>query len=225
MRRMLVSAIVLPLTVQWAGCRSDDAGQEVRPARTQTSPEEGGPREPRPVRTSKPLSNPYKPTFTVSSNPTKSGGRGEPSLDNAGRPAAWILVDDHQGKYIEREGHAQLQWVIDEPVTPSPTFRVEVYEPLLGDEPTKFNFLLKAVDSEGGEVTYAVSATKGAFVPGARYSLLHPGDGFIIRNWNTGDEVRRIAPLPPGTYLLAATIGDSGRETAAVTEFRVGEPQ
>jgi hypothetical protein len=227
MQRLFVSAAVLTLAFQFAGCRSDRSQepQRVQPASREMQPAREQPREPEPVRTSKPLSEPYKPTFTTSNNPTKSSGRGEPSLDQPERPAAWILVDDHQGSFMERDGHPQLQWIIDKAVTPTPTFRVEVYEPLLGNKPTKFNYLLKALSAEGGEVTYAVSAKNGAFTLGRQYLLLNPGDDFVIRNWTTGDEVRQIAPLPPGTYVLAATVGAAGKETAAVTEFRVGEPQ
>lgn len=239
MQRWFLSATVFTLAFQLAGCKSDQPQQRVQPAsaaqpaerqmestrspQAQPAPARERREEPAPVRTQKPITEPHKPTFTTENNPTKAAGRGEPSLDQPERPAAWILVDDRTGSFIDREGRPQMQWVIDAPVSRAPTFRVEVYEPLLGESLTKFNYMLKAISSEGGEVTYAVSAKNGAFQPGRRYSLLNPGDGFVVRNWATGDEVRQIAPLPAGIYVLAATIGASGKETAAVTEFRVAE--
>ena len=164
--------------------------------------------------------------LTPENNPTTLAGRGEPSLDDPVRPAAWIYVDGLSGRFAEREGNPQLEWVIDDPVGSTPTFRVESYGPLLGT-PRNFRYLLKTVDSvDGSEVAYAVAAVKKTFVTGREYPLLDPGDNFIIRNWSTGDILRRIAPLAPGTYLMAGGVTNSstGTEAAAVTYFTVGEP-
>jgi len=117
-----------------------------------------------------------------------------------------------------------VQWVVTDPVTQTPTVRVEGYQPLMGS-PRDFRFILKTIDSQdGSDISYAVSASKGTFTPGKSYSLLHPGDNFIIRNWATGDVVREIAPLQPGKYLLAGGMVNeqTGREAAAVTYFTVG---
>lgn len=165
------------------------------------------------------------PTFSVQNNPTTTAGRGTPSLDDPERPAAWILIDGRLGKFQERDGHKQLQWVVEGPVSGSPRFRVEGYEPLLG-RPRDFRFILKTVEADdGGEVAYAVSAAKGTFAVGNEYDLLTPGENFIIRNWTTGDVVREIAPLRPGKYLLAGDVRNeqTGKEAAAVTYFTVRE--
>ncbi len=167
----------------------------------------------------------YRSNYTAKSNPTTDAGRGTPSLGDPERPAAWVLVDGKRGTYREQDGHKQLQWVVEDAVTPSPTFRVEGYQPLLGN-PRDFRFILKTVESPtGSDIAYAVSASKGTFSPGKEYSLLRPGDNFVIRNWTTGDVVREIAPLPAGTYVLAADVRNerAGKATAAVTYFTVGE--
>ncbi len=166
----------------------------------------------------------YRSSYTAENNPTMDAGRGTPSLSDPERPAAWVLVDGKRGTYREHDGHKQLQWVVDENVTATPTFQVEGYQPLLGS-PRDFRFILKTVDSPSGSgLAYAVSASKGTFSPGKEYSLLHPGDNFVIRNWATGDVVREIAPLPAGTYILAADVRNeqAGKGTAAVTYFTVG---
>ena len=163
--------------------------------------------------------------MTASNNPTTLAGRGEPSLDDAERPAAWVFVDDRSGTFTEHKGHPQLQWEIKQSVSASPTFRVEAYGPLLGT-PKDFKFRLKTVEStDGSDVSYAVSARKGDFVVGRKYSLLQPGDNFVIRNWATGDVVRQIAPLAPGRYLLAGGVRNAAtrKEAAAITFFTVGE--
>ncbi|MEK6799485.1 MAG: hypothetical protein AABZ12_11000 [Planctomycetota bacterium] len=163
-----------------------------------------------------------KSTMSATENPTAKAGRGQPTLDQPERPAAWIYVDGKAGKFGDRDGQPQIQWVIDEPVRPAPTFRVEAYGPLLG-APNEFKYLIKTVEAEGAEVQYAVSSGSGSFNVGKEYNLLKPGDDFIVRNWATGDVVREIAPLPAGKYLVGGTVRDakSGKEAAAVTYFTV----
>jgi hypothetical protein len=174
-------------------------------------------------------SSPGKTCATVTpapgSNPTALAGRGEPSLDDAFRPAAWVYVDGQAGKFIDRDGNPQVQWVIDTPVSPSPTFRVQAYGPLMGT-PRDFACTLDAHQaSEGTTVAYAIKAAEGTFKTGHDYSLLHPGEGFTIRNRLTGDVVSEIAPLEPGSYLIAAGIKnlETGKEALAVTQFVVGD--
>lgn len=163
--------------------------------------------------------------FTAENNPTASGGRGEPSLEDFFRPAAWVYIDGQEGKYIERDGQPQVQWVIAGPVSSTPTFRAEAYEPLLGT-PTDFNCVVETIDSvDGTKVAYVIAAVEGTFQVGQEYSLLHPGNGFVVRNRMTGDVVTEIALLVPGTYLFAAGIknGQNGKEGLAITYFTVGE--
>ena len=163
--------------------------------------------------------------LTAQNNPTSLAGRGEPSLEEADRPAAWIFIDGKAGKFTDREGRRMIQWVIDEPVGESPTFRVEGYEPLLGDA-KDFKAVLQSADATGGaEVMYKIAARQGAFTMGTDYPLLNPGDSFVIRNGLTGDVVREIAPLAPGTYAIAAGLknNQTKKEAAAVTYFTVRE--
>lgn len=172
-----------------------------------------------------PDSTVQRTAFTANDNPTTVDGRGEPSLDDAHRPAAWIFIDDRQGKFIERDGNPQVQWLIENPVSTSPTFRVEAYGPLLGT-PQDFNCVVNTMEAaDGSYITYAIAAVDGTFTLGREYSLLMPGADFIVRNRTTGDVVSEIPPLSPGTYVIAAGIKNlrKGREGLAITYFTVGE--
>ncbi len=187
---------------------------------------------PRASQSSSPQTSSLRPTpaltrarFTAQNNPTTLAGRGEPSLEEADRPAAWVSIDGKAGKFREREGRRMIEWVVEQPVSASPTFRVEGYEPLLGDA-RDFKCVLRTLDStEGTEFMYGIAAKAGTFAQGTDYSLLNPGDNFMIRNGLTGDLVREIAPLAPGTYALAAGLRNAKtkKEAAAVTYFTVVE--
>jgi hypothetical protein len=211
------------VTYLGAACQlGGKAGRDL-PSNAQPSASEPNPRTQPEIRTSAEPADSRRMQMTATDNPTTTGGRGEPSLEDVERPAVWIFVDGQAGKYAEREGHKQLQWVIEKPVGPSPSFRIEAYEPLLGN-PRDLKYLIKSVESvDGPDVAYAVSAYDGAFAPGRDYSLLNPGEGFLIRNWQTGDVVREIALLSPGPYLIAATVinRETGKQAAAVTYFTV----
>lgn len=165
--------------------------------------------------------------FTDETNPTTKCGRGEPSLDDQFRPAAWVYIDGEEGRFIEQDGNPQLQWVIDGPVSRSPTFRVGIYEPLVGI-PKDFKCVLQTIESvDGSDIRYGILTQDGKFEIGKSYSLLRPGDEFIIRNLVTGDIVREFPPLAPGRYAFAAAVGrpDSKNRAAAVTFFTVGEKE
>jgi len=158
-------------------------------------------------------------------NPTTRAGRGAPSLDVPGRPSAWIYMDGHVGRFVEENGQPLLQMVIDEPVSPMPTFRVEVYEPLLG-RPRTARFFLQDVGGTGALVRYAFAAND-TFQVGHDYYLCNPGESFTVRaNPLTPDEeeVDHFGPLPPGAYLIAVSVEGENPEdqTAAVTFFTVG---
>lgn len=161
--------------------------------------------------------------FTSQHNPTTDAGRGEPSLDDQFRPAAWVLVDGHSGKFVENDGQARLEWMIDGDTSSHPSFRVEALESVVGS-PKDFSCLLRTVSSAGGsDIYYAIKAKEGTFQVGKDYSLLDPGKDFVIRNGLTRDVVEQIAPLPPGQYLLASAIGapNSGKRVLAVSHFTV----
>ena len=161
--------------------------------------------------------------FTAENNPTTKGGRGAPDLENPQSPAAWIFVDGKSGIFKEESGQKLLQWFIEEPVSAAPKFRVEAFEPLMGS-PKDFKSALRTIESaEGLDLVYAIAAKEGTFEVGREYSLLNPGENFTIRNGITGDEVKEIAPLPSGKYVLAAGVTNSatGKQTLAVTYFTV----
>lgn len=161
--------------------------------------------------------------FTAQDNPTTRDRGGEPSLDDFYRPAVWVYIDGKEGRFIERDGNPQVQWQIEKPVSASPTFRVEAFATLLGT-PKDFLCTLDTIEADdGSKVAYAIKAEEGTFIIGRDYSLLRPGEGFIIRNRTTGDIVGEVAPLVPGTYLLAAGIKnlDTGNEGLAITYFTV----
>ncbi len=167
----------------------------------------------------------HRATLTAENNPTALAGRGVPDLDDWLRPAAWIYIDGRAGQFLEVDGNPQGQWTIEEPVSSSPTFRVDAYGPLLGN-PRDFNCVLQPVDaSDENTVTYVFSAVKGTFQVGREYSLLQPGKNFTIRNYSTGDVVLQIPRLAPGRYLVAAGVKnlEKAKEGHAVTYFTVGE--
>ncbi len=159
------------------------------------------------------------------SNPTERGGRGAPDLEALNRPAAWIYIDGLEGRFTERDGKPWLQWIIDGPVSQSPTFRVEVYEPLIGS-PKDFQCVLQTRDSDDGSmILYAIRANPGTFEIGKEYSLLKPGENFVILDKTAGQGVEEIPLLTPGTYGIAAGIknAETEKEALAVTDFTVGE--
>lgn len=162
--------------------------------------------------------------FTAENNPTTKAGRGAPDLEKPQNPAAWVYFDGKAGKYKEENGQQLLQWFIEEPVSATPKFRVEAFEPLLG-VPKDMKAVLRTVETPDSteSVYYGIAANDGKFEVGKEYSLLSPGDDFVIRNLTTGDVVKEIASLPPGKYAFAAGVKNSasGKESLAVTYFTV----
>jgi hypothetical protein len=177
----------------------------------------------RPIANDGPAKPVQRATLTSENNPTALAGRGEPDLDDWLRPAAWIYIDGQAGRFLDVDGSPQGQWTIGTPVSSSPTFRVEAYDPLLGN-PRDFSCVVQPVDVGGSQtVTYVFSAVKGTFEVGREYSLLKPGKNFVIRNYSTGDVVLEIPRLAPGTYLMAAGVKNlrKAKEGHAVTYFTV----
>lgn len=156
-------------------------------------------------------------------NPTQRDSRGEPSLDDPFRPAAWVMVDGKSGKFRDADGGPLVQWIIDEPVSSSPTFRLAVHEPLLGSKVEFQGALQLADDPDGKSKTYAIKAKKGKFEIGKDYKLLSPGDDFELREAGTDKMMTSIDPLAPGQYLIAATVTAAEKKGAAlaVTYFTV----
>lgn len=168
--------------------------------------------------------------FTAEDNPTTAAGRGEPQLTDKSEEteghkhaAAWIYIDGHPGEY---RGDL-LQWFTVEKVRPCPTFRVEVYEPLLGT-PKNFNGALQMeADAEGNKpetpVIFGIAADDGTFEVGRVYDLCKPGDNFTVRNVNTNEVVDDMGSLPPGTYGLITGIknAETNVEALAATYFTI----
>lgn len=177
------------------------------------------------AKVTKAKAKPTRVIFTAQNNPTTEAGRGEPSISDQFRPAAWVLIGGRSGTFIQREGRDQLEWMIEGTVGSNPTFRVEVVESIAGT-PQDFSCLLRTVSAgDGSEVYYGIESKEGMFELGKEYSLLNPGDGFVIRNGLTRDVVAEIAPLAPGEYLIAGAVGKTSSETRvlAVSHFTVAD--
>lgn len=166
-----------------------------------------------------------KYVLRVAANPTTKSGRGEPSLTDIKRPAAWIHIDGHDGAYGEKDGKPDAAWVIKGKVSASPSFTVEAFSTLLG-KPKDFVATLYSEElKDGSKIAYSFKAKKRTFEVGRKYALLAPGNDFVIRNLTTGDVVLEIPPLPAGTYVLAAGVKnlDTGKEALAISRFTVGK--
>ena len=162
----------------------------------------------------------------ITENPTTRAGRGAPDLASLHNHAAWIYIDGEEGRYIEKDGTPQIQWVVNTPVRRSPTFRVEVYEELLGS-PNGFLCVLQTQESfDGTQVVYAIRANEGAFQRGREYSLLDPGEDFTILDKTTNEQIKKIPLLSPGVYGIVAEIlnDEMDAKGLAVTYFTVAEP-
>ncbi|MCO6438238.1 MAG: hypothetical protein J5J06_14180 [Phycisphaerae bacterium] len=165
--------------------------------------------------------------YTMVDNPTTRAGRGEPSTDDERRPAAWILVDGKEGEFRtdEQTGIPQIQWFIEKPVSSTPTFRLVVIPELLGEN-VNANFALQGDNLPSGEsVFYGLAGVAGTFQPGTVYSLADPGPAFIVTKQPQKTEVESIGALPPGDYVLAASVeGDAvDKKVLAATRFTVAE--
>ena len=213
MRKLSVfSMLVLGLAAVGVGCSSPPERGSSPRVTTES---------PKPAAAAKPKAS----KFTAANNPTTLAGRGAPSLEDRDRPAAWVYIDGKAGKFSERDGQRLTQWTVEGTVGPTPTFRVEGYEPLLGT-PQDFKCVLQAIDSpDGSDVVYGIAANEGVFTPGQEYPLLNPGANFVIRNSLTGDIVKEIAPLAPGTYAIVGGLENkaTGKRALVVSYFTVGE--
>lgn len=160
----------------------------------------------------------------ILTNPTTKGRRGEPSLDDVFRPAAWIYMDSKSGTFRKKDDKPLLAWFIEESVRPSPTFLVRVDKALLG-KPHDFSCVIDRVEGDGPAFAYAIAAKPGKFKSDTGYRLLNPGDDFIIHNRTTGDLVTRIGTLLPGEYRIMAAVKnlEMKTEALAVTQFTVRE--
>lgn len=161
----------------------------------------------------------------VVDNPTTRAGRGVPDLKSVHRHAAWIYIDNEEGQFIEKDGRPQVQWVISTPVSRSPTFRVEVYEQLLGS-PKDFNCVLQTETAyDGSRVVYGIRAKEGTFEAGKEYSLLAPGDNFVIFDGLTKAPIDRIPLLSPGVYGIVGGVTNAQKDArgVAITYFTVGD--
>jgi len=154
-------------------------------------------------------------------NPTTKGGRGEPDLHDPRRPAAWIHIDDKEGRFVTRAGFPQVQWRIEGGVSRKPTFRVEVYKPLLGEVDTFRGVLHTHESPDNTMVAYLITAEPGKFKVGETYSLIKPGEGFTIRDLQAEKEIDIVPLLSPATYSFTVAVGNSetGKEALAISNF------
>ena len=205
-------------------------------ATTSTPPKTAEPTAPKtgdstPEPTTKSTASVAKPPFTAENNPTTLAGRGEPSLEDPRRPAAWVYIDEKPGVYREENGNQLLQLFTVSPVSSTPTFRVEYFEPLI-ENPTEFAFALEPVPEDDQQPSdaksYDVSAKSGTFKFGKVYSLCAPGEDFVIRERRKRENLTEIPPLAPGTYMIAASIKTGPTASGGalgVTFFTVAAPK
>lgn len=218
-----VAACVVAAVSLNTACESPAPKKSDGPAKTQRG-ETTAPRKDT-QSTSAGQSSSARLVFTKENNPTALAKRGEPSLTDQFRPAAWIFIDGKDGRFTDKDGQRHLEWVIEQPVSASPTFRVEVYEPLLG-QADEFSAVIETIAAaDGSKVRYGLSAPAGSMQFGKDYNLLNPGPEFALKNLDTKDRIAEIAPLPAGRYLIAAGIKNTKTDakTAAVTYFTVTE--
>ena len=226
----IISLLMIGVLTISAGCEAPEKAEptagDKQQAAAKPAPKEAAPTKPAPAEPKPAESTPAKPAVAVVDNPTTRSGRGVPDLDSWGRPAAWVYVDGQEGRYVEKDGRPLIQWILDTPVSRTPTFRVEAYEPVLGT-PKDFQCALQTYESSAGPpILYAIRAKEGTFEVGKEYSLIKPGDNFVIVDKKTDQVVETIPHLDPGTYGIAAGIKNSetGKEGLAVTYFIVGQP-
>lgn len=228
--RILYSFVVaLALSTSFAASThaQDAAKQEIKPVTSDKSAETAKP-DAKPAPADKAPATKSEPAkreaFTAENNPTTKAGRGAPDLEKPQNPAAWVYIDGKAGTYKEEEGKPLLQWYIEAPVSTTPKFRVEAFEPLLGS-PKDMKAVLRTIETPDSSdaIYYGIAANDGKFELGKEYSLLSPGDDFVIRNLTTGDVVKEILPLPAGKYAFAAGVKNTttAKETLAVTYFTV----
>lgn len=215
LRNQLAFSSLFGLGLTLAGCATGESDSTANTRSQQQTAQTAPPAAPAAADKSK----------NIPDNPTTRAGRGEPDLDSMYAHAAWIYVDGHDGRYIERDGEPQVQWVINAMVSRSPSFRVEAYEPLLG-RPTGFQAALQTSESfDGTYIIYAISAKPGTFEVGKDYSLLDPGENFTILNKTTNEQVSSIPLLSAGTYGFVAGVKniETNQEALAVSYFTVAD--
>ena len=219
-----VTGSVLTALILCTGCESPAPKKSDTPTKAKQGATTS-PRKDTQSTSAQPSKSGARLVFTKENNPTSLAKRGEPSLTDQFRPAAWIYLDGKDGKFTDKEGQRHLEWVIEQPVSNSPTFRVEVYEPLLG-QADEFSAVIETIAAtDGSTVRYGLSAPAGVLQFGKDYNLLSPGPEFALKNLDTKDRIAEIAPLPAGRYLIAAGIKNTKTDakTAAVTYFTVSE--
>lgn len=161
---------------------------------------------------------------TMEENPTVDSGRGTPTLDALHAPAAWIYIDRNAGEFIEENGRPQIQWVVYDPVSRNPSFRVDCLSELLG-EADEFRCVFSTHESfDGTSVLYTIQSRKGRFKPGKEYALLEPGEDFEVMDQKTGKKVERVPLLAPGIYRMVGSVKNTktNKEALAISQFTVG---
>jgi len=161
----------------------------------------------------------------TTTNSTVKMGRGKPSMNNLSQPSAWILIDGNTGEYRnDAQGQPLTPWYITTPTSSTPTFRVDVHKPLLG-EAVDFQCIVQSQDmsDKTTAIAYGLKVKDGTFTPGQAYNLLSPGENFVLRKAATNDIITKAEPLADGDYVIAATLTnrENGQSTVAISYFTV----
>ncbi len=161
----------------------------------------------------------------ATTNSSSKLGRGKHSLDNLAKPAAWIQIDGHAGEYRnDADGQPLIPWYITASASPTPTFRVDVHKPLLGDA-VDFQCIIQSQDmsDKATAIAYGIKANEGTFELGTDYNLLAPGENFELRKAATANIITEADPLAAGDYVIAATLTnrETGQSAVAISHFTV----
>ncbi len=161
----------------------------------------------------------------ATTNSSAKSGQGKPSLDNLAQPAAWINIDGNAGEYHnDADGQPMTPWYITMPASATPTFRVNVHKPLLG-EAVDFQCIIQSQDmsDKATAIAYGLKANDGTFELGQDYNLLSPGENFVLRKAATDVIITNADPLAAGDYVIAATLTnrENSKSAVAISYFTI----
>ncbi len=192
-------------------------------AETSAAPAGRNPIPPEPV-----VSNPL--LYDLHNNPSAQSDRGEPSIIDPMRPCVWVSLDGREG----RMQPGRMQWLVEEPVSPRPTFTLRTVPQVLG-EPVKLRLAVirleelpnaRGMRADEKWLYFLESKQDGKVKAGIPYPLCSSSDllTYTDRASSEGRIVDAMPNLPPGTYeLIGDFVGTQthGEKTLAVTRFTV----
>ncbi|MCC7290760.1 MAG: hypothetical protein IT449_01715 [Phycisphaerales bacterium] len=174
------------------------------------------------------VSNPL--LYDLHNNPSAQSQRGEPSIIDPMRPCVWVSLDGREG----RMEPGRMQWLVEEPVSPRPTFTLRTVPQVLG-EPLKLRLAVirleempnaRGMKADEKWLYFLESKQDGKVKAGIPYPLCSSGDllTYTDRASSDGRMVDAMPNLSPGTYeLIGDFVGTQthGEKTLAVTRFTV----